>query len=596
MKSISSKRSLFAALACVPSVVAAQYGNATASANASTISFHDPTGVSTTFATKSFNYSLASTYSVQTDFSNERLAALWQQVGPIAAGSVTTTVSPTPESSPLARPGVMHPYIPSYEANLSNAKLPENFIWGVASSAYQIEGAANAEGKGPSIWDLLAHRVPNQVADNTTGDVVAEHYYLYKQDFARLKTLGVPVFSPSISWPRIFPFGKGPINEEGVHHYDDVVAELVKNGIKPAITLFHWDTPLALFNEYGAWTDPQIVDDFFNLATFIIQRYDQYVETWFTINEPQYCNWQYASYPAGKYYPAYNNVTGGLEARFLCGHYTLLAHARVAKWYHEDFKGRGRITFKNSANYFEPNTTSSADAVAVQRNYDFVLGWFNDPVWKDGDYPESLRQTLGDTLPTFTDEEKALVKGSCDFFALDGYTSFYASGIDDLEACTSNSSYPGYPECAGSQSTAPDGFPIGPSADGGANWLYSAPVGLRRFLKKITTELFPSVPDVMVTEFGFAEPGEAALSSLNTILWDLRRADYYQSYLDNILASIHYDGVNVTGAFGWAIFDNFEWGSGLNTRFGLQYVNYTSLERTPKASMFTFLNWFSQHI
>ena len=139
MKSISSKRSLFAALACVPSVVAAQYGNATASANASTISFHDPTGVSTTFATKSFNYSLASTYSVQTDFSNERLAALWQQVGPIAAGPVTTTVSPTPESSPLARPGVMHPYIPSYEANLSNAKLPENFIWGVASSAYQIE-------------------------------------------------------------------------------------------------------------------------------------------------------------------------------------------------------------------------------------------------------------------------------------------------------------------------------------------------------------------------------------------------------------------------------------------------------------------------
>ena len=196
--------------------------------------------------------------------------------------------------------------------------------------------------------------------------------------------------------------------------------------------------------------------------------------------------------------------------------------------YHEDFKGRGRITFKNSANYFEPNTTSSADAVAVQRNYDFVLGWFNDPVWKDGDYPESLRQTLGDTLPTFTDEEKALVKGSCDFFALDGYTSFYASGIDDLEACTSNSSYPGYPECAGSHSTAPDGFPIGPSADGGANWLYSAPVGLRRFLKKITAELFPSVPDIMVTEFGFAEPGEAALSSLNTILWDLRRADYYQ--------------------------------------------------------------------
>lgn len=122
------------------------------------------------------------------------------------------------------------------------------------------------------------------------------------------------------------------------------------------------------------------------------------------------------------------------------------------------------------------------------------------------------------------------------------YTTYYASGIDDFEACVSNSSYPGYPECAGSQSVDPDGFPIGPSADAGASWLYDTPVGIRKFLKYITTVLFPSVPDIMVSEFGFAEPGESGLSSLSTILWDLRRADYFQSYLDNILASIVYDG------------------------------------------------------
>lgn len=131
-------------------------------------------------------------------------------------------------------------------------------------------------------------------------------------------------------------------------------------------------------------------------------------------------NWQYSYYPAGKYYPAYNNITGGLPARFTCGHYTLLAHAKVAKWYHNTFKGRGRITFKNSGNYFEPNSTSAADVESAQRNYDYSLGWFNDPVWNDGDYPASLRDTLGDLLPTFTDEEKALVRGSCDFFAIDG--------------------------------------------------------------------------------------------------------------------------------------------------------------------------------
>jgi beta-glucosidase/6-phospho-beta-glucosidase/beta-galactosidase len=240
--------------------------------------------------------------------------------------------------------------------------------------------------------------------------------------------------------------------------------------------------------------------------------------------------------------------------------------------------------------------------------------------WNDGDYPQVLKDTLGDILPTLTQDEKDLIKGSCDFFAIDPYTSYYAYGIEDFDACVSNSSAPGFPECAGSTQTAPNGFPAGPAADPGASWLYDTPTGVRKFLNTITKDLFPSVPDIQVTEFGFAEPFESELTSLQTILWDLRRADYYQSYLDNILAAIVYDGVNVTGAWGWAIFDSescairtcvfcmrymcsaadlscedFEWGSGQTTRFGLQYVNYTDLTRTPKASMFTFVNWFNHH-
>jgi beta-glucosidase/6-phospho-beta-glucosidase/beta-galactosidase len=207
-----------------------------------------------------------------------------------------------------------------------------------------------------------------------------------------------------------------------------------------------------------------------------------------------------------------------------------------------------------------------------------------------------------------------MIAGSADFFAIDPYTSYYVYALDDPEACISNSSAPGYPECVGSTYLAPDGFPVGPSADPGANWLYDNPTGVRKFLSKITKDLFPRVPDIQVTEFGFAEPFESQLTSLQTILWDLRRSDYYQGYLDNILAAIVYDGVNVTGAWGWAIFDSelclespcfrrmltfisldFEWGSGQSTRFGLQHVNYTDLTRTPKASMFTFVNWFKQH-
>lgn len=367
--------------------------------------------------------------------------------------------------------------------------------------------------------------------------------------------MGVPYFSPSISWPRLFPFGKGPVNEAGVKHYDDVISTLVGLGIKPVVTLFHWDTPLALFNEYGAWNDDQIVEDFFNYAKFVITRYDKYVPIWFTVNEPQYCDWQWSNYPAGQYYPAYNNLTAGtFKTKYLCGHHTLLAHAKVAKWYHEEFHGKGRITFKNSGNYMEAlDKSSAADQAAVQRNYDFGLGWFGGP-WTDGDYPQSMKDTLGSNLPKLSAAQKKMIKGSCDFYAIDAYTSYFVSAIEGgVEACASNPKAGGWPTCTNTISTeGRTNFPLGPSGDPGGNFV-SAPIGIRRFLSALTKKVFLSIKDIMVSEFGFAEPFEGMQTDVSNILWDLRRADYYQSYLDNILAAKTYDNVNVTGIFGWAI-------------------------------------------
>ncbi|QSZ33991.1 hypothetical protein DSL72_005571 [Monilinia vaccinii-corymbosi] len=550
------------------------------------------------YSIKVYNVS-AATAALTYQYTDEELAMLWNQVGEIAVGPITATVEPVPEPLSYPRPGSFHPLVPTYDTSLNNQTLPDDFIWGLAASAYQIEGAAKDEGKGPSIWDLIAHRNYGAVADNSTGDIVASHYWLYKQDFARLANLGIPYFSPSFSWPRFFPFGNGPVNQQGVEHYDDVIASMVANGIKPAITLFHWDTPLALFNSYGAWTDERIVDDFFNYARFVISRYDKYVPIWYTFNEPQYCNWQYSNYPAGNakgIYPAYHNITGGLPARIACSHFTILAHAKVAKWYHEEFHGAGRITFKNSGNYYAPsNSTSTADLDAVSRNYEFALGWFNG-CWRDGDYSPVLKETLGSLLPEFTQEEKDMIKGSCDFFAIDGYTGFLGTAIPGgSAACASNPSHPSYPECAGSTSFAADGFPLGPAADKGVNWLTSTPGSIRQFLNVITKELFPTVGDIVVSEFGFAEPFEGEMGSLGEILWDLRRADYYRGFLDSILQARVVDGVNVTGAFGWAIVDNFEWFAGSRVRFGLQWLNQTSMERIPKASMFQFLDWFDAH-
>jgi hypothetical protein len=182
-----------------------------------------------------------------------------------------------------------------------------------------------------------------------------------------------------------------------------------------------------------------------------------------------------------------------------------------------------------------------------------VLGWFGGP-WKDGDYPQSLKDTLGDILPKFTKKEKEIIKGSCDFYAIDAYTSYFVGAIKEgTQTCAGNRTYSGFPECVNQTSTASDGFGIGPAADAGATWLKSTPVGIRKFLSTITKDLFPTVKDIQVTEFGFAEPFESLYTNVQDATWDLRRADYLQGFLDNILLAINEDHVNVTGAYLWSI-------------------------------------------
>lgn len=268
--------------------------------------------------------------------------------------------------------------------------------------------------------------------------------------------------------------------------------------------------------------------------------------------------------------------------------------------YKEDFKGRGRISMKMAINNYIANSTSPADLAAQKRAYDFALGWFSGSWTSDGDYPASMRDTLGDLLPTLSSENKTMIKDSQDFYAVDPYDSFYVTAPPGgVEACANNTSHPAWPACYITSSVDPSGFPTGPASDTHfSSWLWSNPSGIRQLLNTITKDLYPSVPDIVVSEFGFVEPGEGERTNLNEILWDLRRADYFQGYLDNILAARVIDGVNVTGAFAWAIYDNIEWFSGKVTRFGLQHVNYSDpmLTRTPKASMFQFLDWFGQHM
>lgn len=184
---------------------------------------------------------------------------------------------------------------------------------------------------------------------------------------------------------------------------------------------------------------------------------------------------------------------------------------------------------KMSGAYYIANTTSAADAAAVQRSYDFSLGWFSESWTETGDYPESMKQTLGDLLPTLDDTEKAMLKGSQDFYAIDGYSTYVAAAPPGgIEACASNSSNPYWPGCTVSSTVDASGFPLGPAADVHSEWLWSTPVGIRGFLNVITKTLFPSITDIVVSEFGFVEPYEGERTVLSEILWDLRRSDYFQ--------------------------------------------------------------------
>lgn len=527
------------------------------------------------------------------NYSEEAWSFLWMQVGPVQSPPFNSTVSPTPVASHVPPPLGFDSQI-TY-GNLSSAKLPSDFIWGVADAAYQCEGAVKAEGRGPSIWDLLTHRVPGYVVDGATGDIADLFYYTYPQDIARLASFGIPYFYMSIAWSRIFPFGKGYVNEEGLKHYDHVFQTMQDYGVKPVVALFHWDTPLALMNEYNGWVSEEIVADFLAYAQLIMTRWDKYVPIWITVNEPQvYCS-DYDTYPSG-YWPQYGYT--GLRAQYACGHNTLLAHAAVSDWYRNVFNGTGRISFKNSGGYNFANSTSSANNATVKRAYDFDFGWFNSPVWLTGDYPTSMRDTLGDLLPNFTHAQSAMILNSCDFFAIDGYSSSVVYPMPGgIAACAKNKSNPEWPSCAPSSQVTWSGWDVGFAASDRTNWLKAVPKGLRLLLGWLQdTYTGPKGKDIILSEFGFAVPFEGNRSTLADALYDQLRIDYFTGYLNAMLAARIEDGVNVTGSLAWGAFDDFEWTTGYLSRFGLQYVNYTTLERFAQASMFTFTDFFKQHM
>lgn len=479
------------------------------------------------------------------------------------------------------------------QLDFSRKSFPQGFVFGTASSAYQFEGAVKEDGRGPSIWDKFAHTF-GKVLDFSNADVAVDEYHRYKEDIDLMKNMGMDAYRFSISWSRIFPNGTGAINQAGIDHYNNLINALLAKGIKPYVTIYHWDLPQALEDRYNGWLSPQIINDYAMYAETLFKNFGDRVKYWITFNEPHTITVQ--GYDVGLFPPARCSILLHLYCRqgnsatepYIVARNMLLSHAAVVDIYRKKYKSqqRGSIGASFDVMWYEPATNTTEDIDATQRAQDFQLGWFIEPLIF-GDYPSSMKARVGDRLPRFTPSESNLLKGSLDFVGINHYTTWYARNnktdlIGTLLRDTLSDS---------GAVTLPfghDGKPIGDKAN--AIWLYIVPQGIRSLMNYIKNKY--GNPPVIITENGM-DDGNNPLKPIKEALKDEKRIKYHHDYLQSLLAAIKEDGCNVKGYFAWSLLDNWEWAAGYTSRFGLYFVDYKdNLKRYPKDSV----TWFTKFL
>nr|QWJ73448.1 beta-thioglucoside glucohydrolase 4-6 [Isatis tinctoria] len=457
----------------------------------------------------------------------------------------------------------------------------DNFTFGAATSAYQIEGAAYRALNG---WDYYTHRYPEKVPDNTSGDLACDSYHLYKEDVKLLKTMNAQAYRFSIAWSRVLPKGRltGGVDENGITYYNNLINELKANGIEPFVTIFHWDVPQTLEDEYGGFLSTRIVTTK-NYAELLFQRFGDRVKFWITLNQPYSLaskGYGDGSYPPGRCTDCEFGGDSGTEP-YIVGHNQLLAHAETVSLYRKRYQKSqgGKMGTALIGRWFVPlDETSKLDKAAAERAFQFFVGWFLEPLVY-GKYPKIMRDIVGDRLPEFTPQQSDLVKGSLDFLGLNYYLTQYATDAPP--------SIPTQP----SVMTDPrvtigyyrNGVPIGVQAP---SFVYYPP-GFRQILNYIKDNY--ENPLTYITENGVSDLGNLTLPDA---LADNGRIQNHCSHLSCLKCSID-DGCNVAGYFAWSLMDNYEFGNGYTFRFGMNWVNFTNpIDRREKDSG----KWFSKFI
>ncbi len=433
-------------------------------------------------------------------------------------------------------------------------RFPDDFLWGAATAAYQIEGAVSEDGRGPSIWDTFSHS-PGNTENGDTGDVACDHYHRWPDDVRLMQNLGVEAYRFSISWSRVIPEGFGQPNERGLDFYDSLVDGLLAANITPFVTLYHWDLPQAL-QDKGGWANRATVDAFVEYADLVVARLGDRVSHWITHNEPQVVT--FAGNLQGRHAPGIQDLGTALQV----AHHLLLSHGRVVPVLRSARAG-AQVGITLNLSPALPASDSPEDQAAAQR---FDMGnnrWFLDPLHGRG-YPRELVELYGDRMPEIGDNDLDLIATPIDFLGVNYYfpQTIRAAPLS-VHPLGGQNRTPEEEVAAGREITAM-GWPVVPEA-------------FTQLLQRVHADYAPKA--IYITENGAAFDDKLEDGAVH----DPQRIAYLRSHLDAVLSAIN-TGVPVRGYFVWSLLDNFEWAYGYSKRFGIVYVDYTTQERVLKDS------------
>jgi beta-glucosidase len=440
---------------------------------------------------------------------------------------------------------------------MSNQRTPEfptDFLWGAATAAYQIEGAASEDGRGESVWDRFS-ATPGKVRNGDSGAIACDFYHRYPEDIALMRELGLDAFRFSISWVRVLPDGRGAVNEAGLDFYDRLVDELLANGIKPVATLFHWDTPQALEDE-GGWTVRSTAEHFVDYADAVAARLGDRVDTWITHNEPWVVSW--IGHAWGIHAPGRTSEADAIAA----SHHLLLSHGWAVDAIRRAAPDADVGLSLNLA-HVDAESAAPEDLAAAHQVDGHENRWFLDPIFR-GSYPVDMLEVFAATPPPVQDGDLAVISAPIDFLGVNNYfRRVVRAGADGrpqtvhvLDAEYTDTGWEVYPE------------------------------GLYTLLVRVANDYAP--PVIYITESGAAF-GDVRVHDGS--IHDPERTAFIASNIDAVGRAVE-AGVPVQGYFVWSLLDNFEWAAGYSKRFGIVYVDYPTLERIPKDSF----DWYRELI